>query len=373
MKITAIEATNLVIPYEPGYRPAWQPGIVRHDRDFTLVKVTVDEGLVGYGGSDGHHAATIHKSVTPYLVGQPVWATERHQEVLRNAGGMFLVDQALWDIQGKAAGLPLYRLWGAYRDSVPAYASAAELGTVEDRVRLALRYRAEGFTALKLRLHRARLEEDLELVDAVRAAVPAMVLMVDANQATNLPRLGPAPVWDYARALRTARALEQRGVLWLEEPLPRYDFEDLIRLREHTEIYIAGGESNRNLHEFRWLIERGVYDIIQADCGLSEGISQLRKIAALAEIFHRHFVPHHGLSGLGLAAALHLVCTVPGMAWLELMYEPPTRSLETYQRLGGILTSTIFVDPDGLVRPPDRPGLGVDVNEEVIARYAVPA
>ena len=94
---------------------------------------------------------------------------------------------------------------------------------------------------------------------------------------------------------------------------------------------------NRGLHEFRWLIEKGVYDIIQPDCTMSEGISQIRKVAAAAEMWNRQFIPHHGLSGLGLAATLHLLQTTPGSTWAEVMYEPSTRSVDTYQCLGGIL------------------------------------
>jgi L-alanine-DL-glutamate epimerase-like enolase superfamily enzyme len=371
MKIVEVRATNLEIPYATPYRPAWQPGLVRRSRDFTLVSVRTDEGIVGYGGADGHHAGNVAKNVAPYLTGQEVWATERHARVFRNAGGTWFVDQALWDVIGKAAGRPLYQLWGACRDRVPAYASTAELGTPADRAELARRYRAEGFRAMKLRFHHERMTDDLALLDAVQAATPDLTLMVDANQATFLPSPVPSPQWDYRRALATARELETRGVLWLEEPLPKFDFDNLARLRQETAIHIAGGESNRELHEFRWLIERGVYDIVQPDCALSEGISQMRKIAALAEAFQRHCIPHHGLSGLGLAATLHLVCTLPGMVWLEMMYEPPTRTLETYQRLGGILETTIWLDAQGYVTPPAVPGLGVAVDEGMIARYAV--
>jgi D-galactarolactone cycloisomerase len=371
MKITAVQATNLEIPYDVPYHPAWQPGLVRQSRDFTIVRVATDEGITGYGGTDGHHAARIAGQVTPYLLGADPFATERHARMLRHAGGMWCLDLALWDIIGKAAGLPLYRLWGAAREEVPAYASTAELGTAENRAELAAHYRAAGFRAMKLRFHHERLADDLALYDRVHAAVPDLTLMVDANQATTLPSPEPGPIWDYPQALRAARELEQRGAYWLEEPLSRYDFDNLARLRGETTIPIAGGESNSRLHEFRWLIERGVYDIIQPDCTLSEGISQLRKVAAMAELFKRHFIPHHGLSGLGLAGTLHLVCSQPGLAWLELMYEPPTRTIETYQRLGGILETSIWIDEDGCVRPPQRPGLGVIVNEALIARYAV--
>jgi D-galactarolactone cycloisomerase len=371
MKITEVRATDLEIPYAVDYRPAWRPGHVSKSRRFTLAVIRTEEGIVGYGGTDGHHAKVIERDVASYLVGEDVSATERHARVMRNAGGMWFMDLALWDIIGKAAGLPLYKLWGWERDSVPAYASTSALGTPEDRAELAIRYQEEGFRAMKLRFHSERVEDDVALLDAVLSAVSGMEIMIDANQATDLPSPKPSPVWDYRHAHKVASELEQRGVLWLEEPLSRYDFDNLIRLRENTSIHIAGGEYNRSLHEFRWLIERGVYDVVQADCTLSEGVSQVRKIAAMAEMFRRHFVPHHGLSGLGLAAALHLACCVPGMAWLELMYEPPTRTLETYQMLGGILETSIWIDGDGKVYPPEAPGLGIEVNEKMSEKYAV--
>jgi len=369
MKIAEVTATNLTIPYAAPYRPAWQPGVVRTSRDFTIVKIRTEDGIAGWGGADGHQAGNVRNNVAPYLVGKPAWMSEEFARVFRNAGGAWFVDQALWDVIGKAAGMPLYRLWGAVRDKLQAYASTASLGTPADRSELARRYRSEGFRAMKLRFHCDSMAEDLALLDAAMNAAPDATYMIDANQATFLPSAKPSPLWDYRRALATARELESRGVLWLEEPLGKFDFDNLVRLREATEIHIAGGESNRELHEFRWLIERGVYDIIQPDCCLSEGISQLRKIAALAEAHKRHFIPHHGLSGLGLAATLHLACTTPGLAWMEMMYEPPTRTIETYQQLGGIIESRIWIDREGCVSPSKEPGLGVVINEEMIKRY----
>jgi L-alanine-DL-glutamate epimerase-like enolase superfamily enzyme len=372
MKIVDVLANNLTIPYPGEVRPAWQPGLVTTSHAYTLVRVVTDEGLVGVGGTSGHVAGTIAAQVKPYLLGEDPCATERLARIYRNAGsGIWCIDMALWDLIGKAANLPLYKLWGYYRTSVSAYASAVEVGTPQSRAALTRHYQELGFTAAKLRLHNERMADDLAILDACLAATTGRLrFIVDANQATNLPCPEPGVRWDYPRALRMARELEARGVLWLEEPLARYDFDNLVRLREATEIAIAGGEKNQGLHEFRWLIERGVYDILQPDCAMSEGVSQLRKVAGMAEMFKRGFVPHHSMGGIGLAAVLHLCCCVPGESWLELMYEPTTRTIEAYQQLGGILTSKIWIDANGRVAPSERPGLGVELNEAMIPTYA---
>jgi L-alanine-DL-glutamate epimerase-like enolase superfamily enzyme len=373
MKIVDVIATNLKIPYPGEVRPAWQPGLVITSHDFTLVRILTDEGKMGIGGTSGHVADVISTQVKPYLVGKDVFSTERLARIYRNAGsGIWCIDMALWDIIGKAANLPLYKLWGNYRSKVPAYASAVELGGPEDRAALAIHYQERGFRAMKLRLHNEEMGDDLDILDAcMKMTKGKMKFMIDANQATNLPSPKPGVVWEFKRALHMARELEARGVMWLEEPLARYDFDNLIRLREATEIPIAGGEKNQGLHEFRWIIERGVYDIIQPDCAMSEGVSQIRKIAAMAEMYKTNVVPHHSMSGIGLAAALHLACTFAGPTWLELMYEPKTRTIDAYQCLGGIVESKIWIDTEGYVTAPDEPGLGVHLNKKEIEKYAV--
>ncbi len=373
MKIVDVKANNLMLPYPGEVRPAWQPGLVSTSHNFTLVRILTDDGITGYGGTSGHSAGTVLAQVKPYLIGKDPFATEDLARIYRHAGsGIWCIDMAFWDIIGKAANLPLYRLWGYFSDRIPAYASAVEMGTPRDRAELAAHYQSLGFRAMKLRLHNDEVKDDLAILDAcIEATRGKMTFMVDANQATNLPSPKRGVVWDYQRALRMARELEARDVLWLEEPLSRYDFDNLIRLREATEIYISGGEKNQGLHEFRWLIERGVYDIIQPDAAMSEGVSQLRKIAAMAEMYKRQFVPHHSMSGIGLAAALHLCCTFSGPSWLELMYEPRTRTIESFQQLGGVIESKIWIDAEGYVHPPEGPGLGVRVNEKMIDRYTV--
>ncbi|QUL80659.1 mandelate racemase/muconate lactonizing enzyme family protein [Brevibacterium sp. SMBL_HHYL_HB1] len=371
MKITEMRSWDLLIPYAEPFRPSWQPGVVRKDREFTLVAVTVEDGTVGYAGVDQFRSSEVKRYVEPYLLGESVYDVEHHAETLRNAGFCWFIDMALWDIIGKLTNKPIHEIWGRVRDSVPAYASTGARGNPDERAELIRHYRDQGFKFAKFRFGNEDLKDDLAIYDAVHAAAPELGLMIDANQATNLPRKDHPLRWDLNRALQTARELHDRGCLWLEEPLPRYNVEDLVRLRECSDIHIAGGEKNRGLHEFQVLINAGAYDIIQPDPAMSEGMSQLRKIAAASEMWNRHFIPHHGLSGLGLAASLQLCLTTPGLKYLEMMYEPPTRTLETYQQLGGIITSTIWIDDDGLVHGCEEPGLGVSIDESKIDQYVV--
>ena len=161
----------------------------------------------------------------------------------------------------------------------------------------------------------------------------SFTLLVDANQAqlpgTLQPRAGP--VWSYERALQTARELERLGVYWLEEPLDRYDFDNLTRLCAAVDILIAGGENNCGLHEYRWLIERNCYDVLQPEAMVGETMSQIRKACALAEMHHKLCAPHHGGGGLGFVAHLHLCAAIPNCPFVEVFHDPPGFSSDIFQ------------------------------------------
>jgi L-alanine-DL-glutamate epimerase-like enolase superfamily enzyme len=196
------------------------------------------------------------------------------------------------------------------------------------------------------------------------------VLLVDANQAQQpgTPQPDAGPVWTYERALQTARELQQLGVFWLEEPLDRYDFKGLQRLCQAVEILIAGGENNRGLHELRWLIEDDVYDVIQPEAMVAETMSGLRKIAALGELHRKLVAPHHGGGGLGLAAHLHLACAIPNGTYFEMLHEPPGMTSDVFQ---WYLAEPLRVDAEGNIPAPNKPGLGVEPDPELLTRYRV--
>jgi D-galactarolactone cycloisomerase len=352
-------------------RPAWAPGSVWTSRGATLVKLTTDDGLVGWGAPGYEYAESLETWVKPNLLGQDPFRLERHERIFRNAGGCWGVEIALWDIIGKAAGQPLWKLWGGYRDRVPGYASCVELRSGERRAEDAAARRAEGWRAMKLRLHDWSVRDDVAQVAAVRKAMgDDFVILCDANQAQQpgTPQPEEGPVWDYERALQTARELQQLGVFWLEEPLDRYDFDGLQRLCAAVDLRIAGGENNRGLHEFRWLIERDVYDVLQPEAMVTETMSGLRKIAALGEMHHKLVAPHHGGGGLGVAAHLHLACAIPNSSYFEMLLEPPGMTTDDFQ---WYLAEPLRVNKEGDIEAPSQPGLGVEPDPDLLKRYRI--
>jgi L-alanine-DL-glutamate epimerase-like enolase superfamily enzyme len=349
-------------------KPAWAPGSTWTSRGAVLVKITTDDGIVGWGAPGYADSPTIEGWIKPQLIGQDPFALERHARIFRNAGGAWGIEIALWDIIGKATGQPLYKLWGGYRDRVPGYASCVELRSGPQRAEDAQARRAEGWRAIKLRLHDWTIREDVAQVEAVRQAMgDDFTILVDANQAQQpgTPQPQEGPVWTYERAVQTARELERLGVFWLEEPLDRYDFEGLKRLCAAVDLLIAGGENNRGLHEFRWMIEQDVYDVIQPEAMVAETMSSLRKIASLGEIHRKLVAPHHGGGGLGLAAHLHLACAIPNSSFFEMLHEPPGMSADDFQ---WYLAEPLRVDREGDIVAPDRPGLGVEPDPDKLAR-----
>jgi len=376
VKITAVEATLLKVPLDGPLRPTWNPGVVHQHTYLTLLQIHTDAGItgVGAGPATGFEGVVgVHHFLAGSLIGKDPFATERHIKLIRSAsvriGWTWMVEMALWDIIGKAAGLPVYKLWGGYADRVKAYASLAETRAPEKAVEDAWRLYEEGFRAIKLRFREPDVRQEIRVVEAIRSALGDRIdLMVDANQAEVMPGSGDYFVWDYFIAMDVARALKDLGVLWLEEPLPRYDLDNLARLTERSPLPIAGGELNRGLHEFKLLIERGCYHILQGDAAFSEGMFQLRKAAAIAEAFGRQFIPHTWSNGIGLRANLQVIASLPNAGWLEFPYDPPAWTVQARDRM---LLDPLTIDPDGYVTVPQKPGLGFELDPDAVKRYGL--
>jgi L-alanine-DL-glutamate epimerase-like enolase superfamily enzyme len=369
MKITSIEAEIVRVPYGGTLEPAWSPGTTWRESAATVYRVNTDEGVTGIGASRGAPDLT-NTVVSPLLAGRdPSYIEPIVRTIINGAGGWSAistacgVEMALWDLAGKVAGVPLYRLWGAHTDRIKAYASMVEVRTPERRAEDALMLLGRGYRAIKLRLHSATIREDLAQVEAVRLAVgDRMEIMVDANQAQEpgTPGFENSVFWGYDRALATAKELFGLGVTWLEEPLPRYDFDGIRKLTAATDLPIAGAENNIGLHEFRQLIDTNCYDVLQPDALVCGGISMLRKIGAYAEMHYKPVAPHHGGNGLGVATHLHLSASMPNSPWVELLQDPPAMEASEFQ---GLLAAPLEPDADGFVHLPEGPGLGVELHE----------
>lgn len=371
LKITEIRLLNLRVVEEIGaIEPAWDLGGRMQFRrgGGTVTEIHTDGGITGLG--PGFHPSLL-AVVNQRLQGQDPFDTEHLSGVLRYYAhgtayqGAAGIDIALWDIVGKACGQPLNKLFGGGRDRVPAYASMVQLATPEQRADLAAQLADQGWQAIKLRLHHPTMQEDLRTVELVRRAVgDRMAIMVDANQAQSAGVWQPGLVWDYRRALETARELDKLGCYWLEEPLPRYAFKDLARINADVAMPIAGGENNRGIHEFVQMLEMNVYDILQPESMVNIGITDLRKIGVLAEAYGKKIVPHHGGRNLGTIAHLHLVAAWPHSPYLEVLHDPP---IGDYIYGFSILQDPPTVDADGCIAVPTKPGLGVELDRDLVA------
>jgi D-galactarolactone cycloisomerase len=368
IKITDVRLVPLRITKQIGaLEPAWSLGRTMNYAigGGAFLEVHTDKGLVGIGPDVD---PTVLPGLRSFLIGKDPFDTEQVLAQYRFHTGTgtqrtAAVDIALWDIVGKACNQPLYKLLGAARETVPCYAAMVQLSTPEERARMAVQLADEGWKAIKLRLKYPTMKEDIAVVEAVRRAVgDRLEILTDANQAGFTPSFLSARRWDLHRAEMTARELERLGCFYLEEPLPQYAFDDLAELCRRVSIPIAGGESCRGFHEFLWMMQKGAYDIIQPEIVVTGGITGLRKIAAVAEAFNRYLIPHNGNMRIGNIAHLHLVASWPNGQYLEVLHDPP---IGDYRHNWAIFKNPPVVQ-NGEIRMPEGPGLGVEMNPDLI-------
>ena len=369
MKLTDIRSRNLRVVKEVGeLEPAWSVGTMSRFRigGGSFVEVHTDQGLTGIGPAvDPSYIPAIKE----YLVGKDPFDIETHDAAMRYYiraaayRGLAGIDIALWDLVGKAAGQPLYKLWGGGKDRVIPYASMFLLSTPEERAEMATRLADEGWKAIKLRLHHETIAEDIRTFEMVQDAVgDRMTVMADANQAQSSGTWQPGVQWDFQRAMETAMALDAMGCYWLEEPRLRYAYRELAAINGAVAMPLAGGENNVGLHEFVDMLEQNVYDILQPEGMVLSGVTTLRKIGVLAQAHGKQIVPHHGGGNIGVIAHLHLVASWPHAPFMELLNDPP---IGDYRNGFSIMGNHPVVE-DGYMAVPQGPGLGVEIDPDLI-------
>jgi L-alanine-DL-glutamate epimerase-like enolase superfamily enzyme len=375
MRINSIEMRLVEQPIKTGFEPSWGKGIHMKSLPVTVIKIGTDEGIEGISGGPTSAFEVISGTeafLKNSLLGMDPFNTEQISAILENAvlrmGWPWFIEAAVWDIIGKKTNQPVYKLFGSVKEKMRVYASTGEVRPLGERLEMTSAVLAQGYNALKLRFYPGGEKELLETIGKLREKYGAgLSIMVDANRADSLPGTTDGGSWYLHDAINLAKELGDLQVLWLEEPLARYDYEGLKSLRSVSPIPIAGGEKNKGLSEFRELLLNQCYDILQPDSMFSGGFTIIRKIAALAETFNKRIIPHTWSTGFGLLANLQMAAALPGCEWFEYPYDPPSWDHE--------LNFELFEErpkiENGYIYLPQKAGLGYSVNWEKIESYSV--
>jgi L-alanine-DL-glutamate epimerase-like enolase superfamily enzyme len=364
MKITHVEPFTIRIPLR---HPVAISGVTFSDREYNLVRIDTDQGVSGFGYARG--GALVHEAVAralaPLILGsdpfgiEVLWQAMWEATVLIGRRGAVLraismVDIALWDLKAKVLELPLYRLLGGSKGEVPAYVSAAYYrqgdspeAVAEEVVGCVER----GFRAVKMRVGGRPLGDDIARVQAVRRAIGNDIdLMVDANFGYN----------DHVLGLRAGRAFQEQGVKWLEEPTEPDNLLGSAQIAAALDMAIATGESEGSRFGFRDIIAKGAADILQPDATVVGGVSEWMKVAALASAHHLRIAPHYFWE-----VHAHLVAATPAAFTVE--YFERESDLVNFDDV----LKEPFRPVNGLLRLPERPGIGWVIDEDAISRFRI--
>jgi len=366
MKITQVEPIFVGIPYEHGAPKPKRHSIGGWDvQPILFVKVETDAGITGWGEAFSHASTPVTKAAvseiiakiavgrdTSDIAGLMAALTRMTQSMARSGPVQFALsglDIALWDIAGKAAGQPVWRLLGgkAHKPTVPAYASLFRLGSEDYVAKVSANAKQRGYRHVKLHEH------DVAVVAAARKAIgPDVSLMVDTNC-----------YWDDADTIiAVCKAIEPYDVAWLEEPLYPADAYDVsARIREKVRVPLAAGENLGNFNDVRWIAEAKAVDVIQPSVAKLGGITELVK--AIAHIKSRGIraVPHSPFLGPALMAVIHVIAAMPEEVWCE----------HRFCDLEASPLGDAVVSRDGRLAVPNTPGLGFEVDQRVIEKYRV--
>lgn len=359
MAITSFQISAYSAPYA---NPITNGLYTYTDTEIVVCEVRTASGATGIGWTHGGSIVfQAMQDIAETIVGQDEFCTERlwdqmYRPKLWGRRGLTTraisaIDIALWDCIGKQANVSVHKLLGGHKESVPAYVAGgyyepgkglSELQTeMSDRV-------AGGARAIKMKIGAASIKEDTARIKAAREAVgPDIELLVDANNA-------------YGRldALKMARVLEESGVFWFEEPLAPDDLEGSAELAANSDCPIALGENEYTKFGFKEVLDKRAADVLNADAQILGGITEWRKCASLAEASHIPVAPHGDQE-----IHVHLVGAVPNGLIVE-FYDNDLNTLKSV-----MFDERLELDDQGRLTPPDRPGLGFDVNFKAVSPY----
>lgn len=378
MKITDVISHQLSVPVDEPFTSA--RGWTYKTKGALVVEIRTDEGLTGWG--DCYGPAAVNKSIVdtllkPSLIGRDPFDVEVIWEALYNKvkdyglTGMTIssisgVDIALWDIIGKACNKPVHKLLGgAFRTRVESYATGLYFRDMnrlnEEAVEEALGYVEQGFRAVKMKIGLGSLKKDIARVAAVRDAIgPDVDLMVDANHCFNVPQ-----------AINIGRELEKLNVAWFEEPVSPEDLEGYVEVTRALDMAVAGGENEFTKFSFREILVRRAMDIVQPDVCAAGGLTECKKIAALAQAHGTQCVPHAWGTAIGLAATLHYLASLPECPPCLVPMPPLLEYEQTFNPFRDQLSVEPITQTRGWVEVPTGPGLGIEIDRAILDKYRV--
>lgn len=368
MKIAKITTHLISVPVDPD--SAWVSSMgTAVKRDALIIEIETDDGIVGIGECyHGSSPLSLEKLVQtvlkPVLIGKDPMNHEFNKHLLlrrcKLLGNMGMVTMAIsgleiamLDIVGKYLRCPISKLFGGYRQWSPIYVGGLCLGwkPLDELCTEAKGFVDQGFKAIKLRVGQG-VDKDIACVREVRRAVGSEIkIMVDVNQG-----------YSDLEAMKIIKAYEKEDLYWLEEPVPHEKLATMARLRGMSFVNIAAGENEFTLFDFKRVLDSGAVDIIQPDTCKIGGISEMRKIAVLAESHQIEVAPHIIGSSIALAAGLQFIGTIPNGGMIEWDASP-----------NNLFRDSIVLAPfelkDGQIKIPDRPGIGVDINYDFLKEY----
>ena len=364
MKIIEVKTYSTVYPVSDPFSNGMR---TTRERAFGIVEIITDNGITGWG-----EGATVpgRRAIETHVIGRSPFDNEVIWEGLHKQGtdvaAISAIDIALWDIMGKALNQPICNLLGgAFRNRVQAYATGLFRRDRADPtaalIAEAKSYADEGFKAMKMKVGFGP-DYDIKNVAAVRRAIGDDILFaVDANCA-----------YDRGSAIAVGQQLAENNLLWFEEPISADDVEGYVEIRRALNMHmrISGAEQFRGRWAFRRMIQERALDIIQPDVCVCGGFTEFRKIAAMASANHVRVIPHMFGTAIRLAATLHLLATLPDS---PRALEPFPALLE-YDMSENALRTELAREPirhtDGIVAVPQGPGLGIEINRDVLQKYA---
>jgi len=342
-----------------------------------VLTITTDDGVSGHtfmSGPQPDVTKLLVHVVKPMLVGRDpldigaIWSDLGRVRGLDPTVQSY-IDVALWDLAGKVAGLPVHRLLGTTRHSIPAYASSWVLADADTYAAEALEYRERGFVGYKIHppsmrpgprghgpVNSPHIEADLVVYQRVREAVgDSYPLFAD-----------PFCGYTFAQAVRVGGVLGELGYEWFEDPLAAHDIEGYLRLREKLRIPLMATEvvSGGLGAHVPWVTRRAT-DYLRGDVVLKGGITGLVKLARLAEAFDLNCELHDGYNALNNLAVLHVALAIPNCEWYEVLIPHVLGGYDS-DHLSWGLVENIAIDRQGNASVPDRPGLGIDVDWDLL-------